>query len=176
MRTAFGGVGYFLLLIVGGGEGAEFCGTNPLIILHSPFFTQHLHMKNLFFLCLALMFSLQCSKDNKDDPRDAFVGTYFISAQYICSDLFGNFLSSSGYTGTIVVTKGANENQLSFSDTYKNGHTVTLSGSNFKIEDFPISGGGIGSGGGSFGSNSISYNLGNSYGGTVCSEEGSGTK
>jgi len=124
-------------------------------------------------IMLALPFS--CSKDN-DDPRDTFVGTYTIWASYICSDNFGGFISN-GYSGTIIVEKGSEKNKLLFTDTYQTRHPVTINGSNFTIETFNIIGGGIGSGTGSFGSNTISYYLGNRYPSTyLCTEEGSGSK
>ena len=117
-----------------------------------------------------------CTQD-KDDARDAYVGTYSISASYICSDCFGNYWSNS-YPTTIIVSKGENENELFFSDSYNTKHTVTLDGSNFDFGNFQASGGGIGTGGGSFGSNSINYNLGISTGinCSICNEEGNGTK
>jgi len=132
--------------------------------------------KNQFLvtLCSLMLLLSACAKDNLD-PRDAFVGTYSISANYVCSDCFGNFWSNS-YTSTIVVSKGDKENELLFTDSYQTNHRVTLSGSSFKIEDFLMSNGSIGTGGGAFDSNAISYNLGFSYGCTVCSEEGRGTK
>ncbi len=137
---------------------------------------------HLFSFFCALMFAFtaftSCDMDDDpaSDPRDAYVGTYFISANYICSDCYG-YYGASNYTGTIVVKKGSGANELVFSDTYNSNHSATLNGSNFNFDNFQASGG-IGSGGGSFGSNSISYNLGISIGitCTVCTEEGSGTK
>jgi len=131
--------------------------------------------KNQFLILCSFVFLLSACTKDKLDPRDVFVGTYSILADYVCSDCFGNFWSNT-YPSTIVVSKGDKENELLFTDSYRSNHSVTLSGSSFKIEDFPMSNGSIGTGGGTISSNAISYNLGFSNGCTLCSEEGRGTK
>lgn len=137
------------------------------------------HYQFLTVFCALFLALTACNKDNEtaSDPRDAYVGTYYVSASYTCSNCYLSYWTNT-YTSTIVVTKGSNSNELYFTDDYQTNHSVTLNGNRFDFGDFNLKGGGTGTGGGSFGSNSITYNLGASYGITcsVCSEEGSGTK
>lgn len=134
---------------------------------------------SIFAILTLIMMACDSEKDANIsiDPRDAFVGTYYISAEEACSDCLGNVLTNS-YNNTIAVTKGDRENELKFTDNYQTNHRVTLNGSEFTIVQFNISSGGYASGSGSFGTNSMIFSLNKQFPAQCanCYETGHGTR